>query len=284
MEAVGVKVYTGKCILGLGFALLAGSPVPAADSVKVLFLHAPKPPARAGDSITLQVLRGSASDAVAAPISANQVRWLFVRTSGTQKNFEPAEIARAVGAGGAIVAATGPERVSVVGIDLKPVVVPVSGRELKSFLNTRTALGLETGGTRGINANRTYRVRRIESATTLVRVPGSDAAPSAVAQGKTGQAVEIRPLADPTSIRVGGDLPIRVYIGGAKRAGARVLATEMIVGTTHEVLTDAAGTAAFTITSAGPWRIEFHHAEPLARDSGADWVIYSATLTFEVPK
>lgn len=279
-----MKAYTGKCILGLGFVLLAGSPVSAADSVKALFLHAPKSPARAGDSITLQVLRGSASDAVATEISADQVRWLFVRSSGTQKNFEPAEIARAVGTDGSIVAVTGPERVSVVGLDMKPVVVSVSGRELKSFLSTHTARGLETGGTRGINANRTYRVRRIESAATLVRVPGSDAAPSAVAQGKTGQAVEIRPLADPTSLRVGGDLPIRTYVGGSKRAGARVLATNMIKGATREVITDAAGTAAFSVSTPGLWRIEFHHAEPLARDSGADWVIYSATLTFEVPK
>ena len=279
-----MKAYTGKRVLGLGFVLLIGSAVPAAEPVRALFLHAPNPPARAGDSISLRALRGSASDAAATEISANQVRWLFVRTTGTQKNFEPAEIARAVGAGGLIAATTGTEPVSVVGIDLKPAVISVTGRDLKAFLNTRTALGLESGGVRGINANRTYRVRRIESATTLVRVPGADAAPSAAAQGKTGQAVEIRPLADPTVLRAGGDLPIRVYVGGAKQAGARVLATNVIKGATREVLTDAEGTATFTVNGDGPWRIEFHHAEPLARDSGADWVIYSATLTFEVPK
>ena len=50
-----------------------------------------------------------------------------------------------------------------------------------------------------------------------------------------------------------------------------------------EKTTDRSGMTYFRITDPGVWRIEFHHAELLENDADAGWVIYSATLTFEVP-
>ena len=63
---------------------------------------------------------------------------------------------------------------------------------------------------RRVTGGQTVRVRRVESATTMVRVPTPDgrALSSATAMSKTGQAVEIRPLFDPTVLRVGRDIPL----------------------------------------------------------------------------
>ena len=130
-------------------------------------------------------------------------------------------------------------------------------------------------------------MRRIESAKGLVRVSdpeGRPVRPSAVAQSKTGQAVEIRPLADPTMTAVGSDLPLRAYVLGEKLVGARMLATCIADGVTREAITDESGSCHFRIASTGVWRVEFHDVRPLSDDPEATWAIYSATLTFEVTR
>ena len=44
------------------------------------------------------------------------------------------------------------------------------------------------------------------------------------------------------------------------------------------------GSAYFRVTDPGVWRVEFHYAQPSQDDQAADWTVYNATLTFEVPK
>ena len=56
--------------------------------------------------------------------------------------------------------------------------------------------------------------------------------PSAIATSKTGQAVEMRLIADATAIPVGSDLPLRVYVGGEKKVGVKVRATHVASGKT----------------------------------------------------
>jgi len=175
--------------------------------------------------------------------------------------------------------------VTMVGLDIKPTAAKVEGKSFKAFWGRMAPGQAHKDAITALADADEVRVRRIESAKTLVRVPdpgGKPASHSAVAQSKTGQAVEIRALADPTMAGVGSDLPVRAYVGGDKQPGVKMLATCVATGKTQEALTDSSGSCHFRIDSAGVWRIEFHHAELLQGDPKADWVIHSATLTFEV--
>ena len=129
------------------------------------------------------------------------------------------------------------------------------------------------------------RVRRVEAAKVLVLpAPGAVRHPSTVATAKRGERAEIRPLMDPTTLapEPGGILPVRVYAEGDAVPGALVIATHLPTGTQHRVNADNKGIAILPLDAAGAWRLEFHTLSPAPRDDpDADWVAYSATLTFE---
>ncbi|MGE0480809.1 MAG: hypothetical protein AB7Q17_10105 [Phycisphaerae bacterium] len=155
------------------------------------------------------------------------------------------------------------------------------------------------------------RVRRVESLKTHVRVveamearggesPAAGAGPSqrgpdldrtgaargaappepaGVVMSKTGQAVEIRWMADPHALAVRSDVPVRVYVAGGR--GVKLRATPD-GGAAQELTTDVGGIARFKLSQAGVWRIECHHATPVKDDPDADWVLHSGTVTFEI--
>ena len=102
-----------------------------------------------------------------------------------------------------------------------------------------------------------------------------------MATSKTGQAVEIRPLFDPTAIEPGGDLPVKIYAQIPGPAEGLVLGTNTTTGETISVPTGTDATAVLTISHAGRWRLEFHAVVP-AEEQDATWLIHSATLSFEV--
>lgn len=91
--------------------------------------------------------------------------------------------------------------------------------------------------------------------------------------GKVGQKIEIVPLIDPTRLRPGDDLPVRVYWEGAKLVGIAVWAS---VGGAAPVrtITDDVGSARFHVDRAGAWTIRF--------EKDSDGVTYVAELMFEV--
>lgn len=143
------------------------------------------------------------------------------------------------------------------------------------------------------------RVRRIEASKAIVRpTPARDegaAAPSSANPGypagmwaspiviaKRGERVEIRPLFDPTLLLAPSLLPVRVYVEGDGAGVSDVWATHLPTGATQHVRADGKAIANLSLEAAGTWRIEFHRAKPApAGDPEADWVVYSATLTFE---
>jgi hypothetical protein len=219
------------------------------------------------------------------PWPTQTIDWLFVRAPGTQENRE--NVGPADPKEDFVSVTLAKPGVTMIALDTKPVVTIVSGKQFKAFAK-RTATGrLYEDAIAAIADEDRVRMRRIESAKTLVRVLDPDGKPmshSAVAQSKTGQAVEIRALADPTMVAVGSDLPVRAYVGADARPGVKMLATCVATGKTQEALTDPTGSCHFRISDAGVWRVEFHYAEPLENDPNADWVVYSATLTFETTK
>ncbi|MCH7812731.1 MAG: DUF4198 domain-containing protein [Planctomycetes bacterium] len=128
----------------------------------------------------------------------------------------------------------------------------------------------------------TVRSQKADPAEKLPPNPGITA--------KTGQKIEILPLIDPTGLRKGDHLPVRVYYEGVKVAGGRVSATVVPLaapGTVLEVAaarpTDAQGTTWLPITRAGRWRVRFVHQVEGEPEGGSRPRRYVAELIFEVP-
>lgn len=224
-----------------------------------------------GASLVVHLRQGTAAGAGhPMPWLPDQVRWFFVRTTGTQANV-PADEVVCVGEGAISVAFAEPDA-AIVGLDLAVEITQLD--EAGRATVGGAALPLPAGP---------LPILHQRSARTIVRVaaPGAAWVASGAAVSKTGQQAEIRPLADPTLIRVGSDLPLRVFIEGDKRAGVRVTARgpDAVV---RACVSDAVGAAHFRIDALGPWNISFQHLEPSAETSRYSGVLYSGTLTFEV--
>lgn len=94
-----------------------------------------------------------------------------------------------------------------------------------------------------------------------------------------GLELEIVPERDPTLLRPGQPLSLRLWFRGQPLEGLAVGAETR--GRSLPLLkTDAAGRVAFAIDAAGPWLIRATRLERAARPD-ADWRSWFATLTFE---
>jgi hypothetical protein len=264
--------------------IAAGFAVASAAEPAVTYLTPETFEPDTGQMLTLRVNAGTPLTAEVAPWPGDQLNWFFVRGGGTQQNRPniPAT-ARDANAAEFQIAQPG---VSVIGLNLKPVVVEMSGDDLKAFLLKNVAGAERDARVAALSGKATVRVRRIESATALVRAPepaGQERAPSAIAMSKLGLPGELRSLMDPTVCKPGSDWAVRIYIEGSKKSGGRVQATSLADGKTQSAITDQSGAARFHIGAGGTWRVEFHDAETQENDPQADWVLRSGTLTFEVP-
>lgn len=110
--------------------------------------------------------------------------------------------------------------------------------------------------------------------------------------------LEIVPLNDPSSLRTGDTLRIRLLLLGRPLEQAKIHAGSVPAsaklddtsaarraarGDTH-VETDASGMARLVVGSPGTWNLRTIQIVPAAAGSGADWDVHWATLTFPVAR
>lgn len=236
-----------------------------------------------GQPVRLRVesRRGDTTETAVWP--AQRVGWYFLRNGGIQENRDaiaprdPGErtVAQAIPHAGA----------AVIGLDLEPVIENWTQAGLDAFVNEFRS-GSHTVPRIPEANDPVLRVRRVESLRTLVRaipagIEGNTSASTTIL-AKTGQAVEIRLMADPTIAATGSDIPIKAYVRGDKCANANGRAICLGDGSVQTFTTDPTGAAFFKLTHGGIWWIEFRHAEKSDDPADHDWTIYSASLTFEV--
>ena len=265
-------------------ALLAAGGVAAAAGQTVTYLAPATHAAAVGQRVAVRVEAGDGTVVRPAAWPTERIDWLFVRAPGAQENRE--NVGPRDAKADFIDVSLSKPGVTLVALDTRPAETTCTGKQFKTFGRRTMPSEAYNRVIAAIADTAQVRTRRIESAKTLVRVAdpaGKPTSHSAVAQSKTGQAVEIRPLADPTMVSVGSDLPVRAYVEGDKQVGLKVLATCVATGKTQEAITDSSGSCHFRLAAAGVWRIEFHHITPLPDDARVDWAIHSATLTFEAP-
>jgi len=233
------------------------------------------------EGATARVRALAGQPAAAAPRPWPEVRWLFSRSPGVQENLEDTKAAPGEDFLGV---PTGRAGVTVIGLDLPPTTLALSSEEWSAFVAEHVLTVPEARSVAG--DGRGVRIRQIASAKTLIRIRADDGpgVSSAEAMSKAGLKAEIRPGADPTRLRVGSDLPLVVYADNIKRK-ARVTATALSGEAAQTVDIGAGGMAVIRITHTGIWRIAFHFLESAPPgEPQADYVVYSGTLTFEVPE
>lgn len=117
---------------------------------------------------------------------------------------------------------------------------------------------------------------------TLLRVGGqTDSSFGA----RSGQTLEIVPLADPHLLKPGGVLPVQVLFKGTPLEGALVKVWNQL-GPQLNVLrtrTDAQGQSSTTLPWGGAWMVSVVHMVPTTDGLGQDWDSHWGNLTFEMP-
>ncbi len=224
--------------------------------------------------VSWRVAPGEAVGAVLPPDAADDVEWLFFRAAGRQENRDAAT----PDADGAVSFVAPATDCCLIGLDRRPRVVTM---DPAAFVRFQLRRGIAGRAPDSFPRTETIRVRLVESMKLLVRVAPEDVSPvpSATAQSKTGQAVELRPLADPTTVPIGSVLPVKVY-GAFDPAGAIVVARQLESGARARSTADGDGVARVTLSEGGPWSVTTVDARALRGDEEADVEVRWASLTF----
>ncbi len=261
----------------LGAATVLGGELPAELGGRHLAVS--KHAARVGDAVEISVgSAGAGAGRAASGWPESEIKWIFERADGTQRNHDTLSAA-----GVAKDRASIPLRqtgVTMVGLDFKPRDVTLDEAQLGDLLKRFPEAPGEDNRD-GSAAKIGRRVRHESSATALIRSVDSDE-PSAIATSKSGQRAEIRPFMDPTLLKIGGDLPLKVYADGDKAVGARVRIVPPR-GDAIEQVSNPSGMVTIAIDASGVWRLEMEQLVRAKHEPATDWVFYTSSLTFEVP-
>lgn len=103
---------------------------------------------------------------------------------------------------------------------------------------------------------------------------------------RTGQVLELVPLADPASLHPGDALGLVLLLRGQPLAGTKVRAWHRAGDnlTTLDAVTTVAGEVTFTLPAAGRWMFSTVHMVRTADDPAADWESHWANLTLALPR
>ncbi|MGE3181613.1 MAG: DUF4198 domain-containing protein, partial [Phycisphaerae bacterium] len=125
-------------------------------------------------------------------------------------------------------------------------------------------------------------IMRVQSLKSVMTVGEPNGQPSDIATAKLGQPAEIRLLADPSTLGVGADLPLRAYLDGSAIPAARLSATLVGRNQSIEISTDSKGIGRIRVTEAGEWLVVLHVFAQSNIDA-TTWTWHTATFSFTVP-
>jgi uncharacterized GH25 family protein len=168
----------------------------------------------------------------------------------------------------------------VIAFDSAPSLITLSADKFHAYLHEEGLEAVirqrEQDGSTAAPGRERYR----RNAKTLVQVGLPDANYAA----RTGQKLEILPLADPLKAVPGDTLGFRLLFDDKPLANALVKAWHRRDGQTLTIRarSDAQGRVRLTLPYAGPWMVGTVHMVPVSDGSEADWDSYWGNLTFEI--
>lgn len=172
----------------------------------------------------------------------------------------------------------------VVAVSLAPRSLRASGPGFKRYMELEGAAALAARYEReGILPKTDSITRRYAKyAKTLVQV--GSAGPRAFSR-VAGHPAEFVPLRDPSSLRAGETLAVRLLYKGQPLRAMHVhagVAMDNAAPVDISLETDAQGIAHVPLSRSGLWNVRTLHIVPADRGSGADWDSHFATLVFSV--
>jgi len=168
--------------------------------------------------------------------------------------------------------------VHILAYQSSPTPVSLGAEKFETYLKEK---GLEKisrlraqSGTTGADAREVFS----RSVKSLVSVDGQHGAGFDAAAGLR---FEIVPLDDPTGVRAGGTIRLRLIFEGKPLPGALVqLRSISSEGAVAAVRSDASGEASVVIPAAGSWLVDTVEMVPASAESGAAWESVWAALSF----
>ena len=170
--------------------------------------------------------------------------------------------------------------VAVVGVELKPRVLELEAGKIETYFREIHADEPLRAVWAAVPEPRRWRESYVKNAKTFVRV-GEPAADERAWAQPLGLRLEIMPERDPTELRAGEALPVRVLRGGAPLAGFTLAFVSAGETREHVVVTDDDGRAQATLDVRGAWLV---HGTDLRRATAADleWESDFTTMVVEV--
>ena len=170
--------------------------------------------------------------------------------------------------------------VAVLGLELKPRLLELEAEKIETYFREIHA-GDELRETwAAVPEPRRWRESYVKNVKTFVRV-GEPAAGERAWAEPLGLALEIVPERDPTALREGEVLPVRVLRGGQPLAGFVLAYVSAGETREHVAVTDAEGRASAVLDARGAWLV---HGTDLRRATAADreWDSDFTTMVVEV--
>jgi uncharacterized GH25 family protein len=169
--------------------------------------------------------------------------------------------------------------VAVFAVELKPRVLELPADKIETYFREIHAGDALRVLWAGVPEPRKWRESYVKNAKTFVRV-GEPAAGERAWAEPLGLRLEIIPERDPTALREGDELPVRVLRGGAPLAGFTVAFVSAGETREHVVVTDDAGRARAKLDARGAWLV---HGTDLRRSTAAEleWESDFTTMVVE---
>ncbi len=170
--------------------------------------------------------------------------------------------------------------IAVITVELKPRLLDLAADKIELYFTEIHAGDALRAQWAAVPAPRKWRELYVKNTKTFVRV-GEPAATDRAWAEPVGQALEIVPERDPTMLRVGDDLPVRVLSRGKPLTGFTLGYVAEGEKKEHVAITDAQGRAHAVLDAAGPWLI---HGTDLRRVMHAEreWESDFTTMVVEV--
>lgn len=266
-----------QTIRALGFALAAILISAAAARAHDTWLLPAKFHVAAGGKIELALTSGMAYPASETAIDPARVERAGVRLVGNTTTLAVGEKGKDALALAGPLASAG---IATLFVELHPRTLDLEPKEVDEYLAEIGAAPSVRERYIAAPAPRRWREAYTKHAKSFVRVgePSSDRSWAE----PLGLAFELVPESDPTALKPGQELAVRLLRAGKPAAGMAIgLVRE---GSPEGVLrtTDDAGRATFALPQAGRWLLRATELRPI-EGKDVDWESDFTTLTFEVP-
>jgi uncharacterized GH25 family protein len=229
-----------------------------------------------GATVSLDLTSGMAFPANETAIKPDRVARAAVRLAGDTTDLKDR---RSAAKSLQLTARLPKPGIAALWVELAPKSIDLKPDQVKEYLDEIGASQAVRRAWREMPEPRRWRELYSKHAKTYVRV-GEPAGDHSWAE-PVGMALEIVPEKDPTALRPGDELPVRLLRDGAPLASFAVGLVHQ--GDAHGVLktTDDQGRATFPIGQAGRWLLRATEVRRSTKPE-ADWESDFTTMTFEV--